>query len=64
MFRTILVHREEQLYKLHIAFGMCRYHTSGCCVAIATKQPDVSPHTGIYQIQYTAYKVAPEDGLI
>ena len=20
-------------YKLYIAFGMCRYHTSGCCVA-------------------------------
>ena len=22
-------------YKLYIAFGICRYHTSGCCVAIA-----------------------------
>ena len=28
-------------YKLYIAFGICRYHTSGCCVAIATQQPDV-----------------------
>ena len=25
MFRTILVHHQEQLYKLHIAFGICRY---------------------------------------
>ena len=29
---------------------------SGCCLAIATQQPDVSA--------YTAYKVAPDDGLI
>ena len=36
MFRTALVHHQEQLYKLYIAFGICRYHTSGCCVAIAT----------------------------
>ena len=32
---SILVHHQEQLYKLYIAFGICRYHTSGCCVAIA-----------------------------
>ena len=25
MFRTILVHHQEQLYKLYIAFGICRY---------------------------------------
>ena len=25
-------------YKLYIAFGICRYHTCGCCVAIATQQ--------------------------
>ena len=37
MFRTILVHHQEQIYKLYIAFGICRYHTSGCCVAIAYK---------------------------
>ena len=42
-------------YKLCIAFG-----TSGCCVAIATQQPRI----GIYQIRCTAYKVAPDDGLI
>ena len=38
--------------------------TSGCCVAIATQQPDVSAYTGIYQRRCTAYKVAPDDGLI
>ena len=51
-------------YKLHIAFGISRYHTSGCCVAIATQQPDLSAYTGIYQMRCTAYKVAPDDGLI
>ena len=50
---------QEQLYKLYIAFGICRYHTCGCCV-IATQQPDVPVYTGIYQMRYTAYKVAPE----
>ena len=64
MFRTVLVHYQEQLYKLYIAFGLCRYHTCGCCVAIVTQQPDVSTYTGIYQMRRTAYKVAPDDGLI
>ena len=49
---------------LYIAFGICRYHTSGCCVTVATRQPDVSAYTGIYQMRCTAYKVAPDDGLI
>ena len=30
MFRTVLVHHQEQLCKLYIAFGVCRHHTSGC----------------------------------
>ena len=64
MFRTVLDHHQEQLYKLYIVFGICRYHTSGCCVAIATQQLDVSAYTDIYQIPCTAYKVAPDDGLI
>ena len=50
--------------KLYIAFGICRYHTSGCCVAIATQQPHVSAYTGIYQMRCTAYNAAPDDGLI
>ena len=33
-------------------------------VAIATLQPDVPAYTGIYQMRYTAYKVALDDGLI
>ena len=34
----------------HLVYaGICRYHTYGCCVAIATQQ---------------LIKVAPEDGLI
>ena len=49
MFRTVLVHLQEQLYKLYITFGIRRYHTSGCCVAITTQQPDVLTYTGIYQ---------------
>ena len=32
---------------------------SGFCVAIA-----ISAYTGIYQMRCTAYKVAPDDGLI
>ena len=32
--------------------------------AIATQQPHVTAYTGIYQTRCTAYKVAPDDGLI
>ena len=71
MFRTILVHHHEQLYKLYIAFGICWYHTCGCCVAIGwspsyshtTATRMVPTYTGIYQMRCTAYKVAPDDGL-
>ena len=28
-------------FKLYNASGICRYHTCGCCMAIATQQPDV-----------------------
>ena len=45
---------------LHLVYaGIRRYHTSGCCVAVATQQPD-----GIYQMRCTAYKFAPDDVLI
>ena len=37
---------------------------SDSCVAIATQLSDFSTYTGIYQIRCTAYKVAPDDGLI
>ena len=31
---------------------------------IAAQQPDVPAHTDMYQMRCTAYKVAPDDGLI
>ena len=57
MFRTILVHLQEQLYKLYIAFGICRYMLIRVAVV------------WLYTYQHipnamTAYKVAPDDGLI
>ena len=60
MFRTILVHHREQLYKLYIAFAICRYMP----VRVATATRMVPVYTGIYQTRCTAYKVAPDDGLI
>ena len=48
-------------YKLYFAFGICRYHMSGCCVAIAMQQPDVSAYTKC-DVQFK--KFAPGDGLI
>ena len=40
IFRTILVHLQEQSFISCVSrFGICRYHS--CCVAIATQQPDV-----------------------
>ena len=49
MFRTILVHHQEQLFisctSLLVYAGICRYHTFGCCVVIATQQPDVPTYT-------------------
>ena len=46
MFRTILVHLQEKLYKLYIAFGICRYVWLMCGyrkdLDVATHQPEVS----------------------
>ena len=61
MFRNVLVHLQEQPYKLYITFGICRYHTCGCCVAIATQQPDVSAYT---KCDVQLKNVTPDDGLI
>ena len=41
------------LYKLYIAFGICRYHTSGRDVVITTSRPAIC----------SLYNVAPDDGL-
>ena len=68
MFRTVLVHHQEQLYKLYIAFGICRYmpvRLAVCCVAVATQQTARRMVSAIYRyMRCTAYKVAPDDGLI
>ena len=63
MFRTVSVHLQEQLF-INCMSYLVYAETSGCCVAIATQQPDLSAYTGIYQMRCTAYKVAPDDGLI
>ena len=44
--------RSESLYRLSYP---------GCCVVITTQQ---AYRAGIYQMRCTAYKVAPDDGLI
>ena len=67
MFRTVSVHLQEQpFYKLYVVFGLCRYHKSGCCVAIATQQPDVwNRHIPAYtKCDIQLIKVAADDGLI
>ena len=43
MFRTLLVHHQEQLYKLYIVFGIYA-DTCGYCVAVATQEPHVSAY--------------------
>ena len=48
-------------YRLYIVFGISRYHTSGCCVTIATQQSDVPACT---KCDVQLIKLAPEDGLI
>ena len=59
MFRTILVHHQEQLYKLYIAFGICRY-----VWLLFGYSHTTARRIGLYQFQYTASKnVAPDDGL-
>ena len=62
IFRTILVHHQEQLYKLYIAFGICRYMSIR--LAIVWPHNSQTYGTGMYQMRCTAYKVAPDDGLI
>ena len=66
MFRTVSVHLQDQsFYKLYVAFGICPVYadTSGCCVAVATQQPDVL-YRHIPNTTYSLKNIAPEDGLI
>ena len=68
MFRTVLVHHQEQLLlAVHRIWYMPVYaDTSGCCVAIATQQPDVwYRHIRAYtKCDVQLIKFAPDDGLI
>ena len=65
MFRTVLVHHQEQLYKLYIAFGICRYMPIRLAVVwLLYKHNSQTYDTGIYQMRCTAYKVAPDGRLI
>ena len=62
MFRTILVYLQGQLYKLYVAFGICRYMPVPY-VWLLCGYNNQTYGTGIYQMRCTAYKVAPDDGL-
>ena len=68
MFRTILVHHQEQLfisYTSHLVYaGICRYVWLFCGYGHTTARRMVPAYTGIYQMRCAAYKVAPDDGLI
>ena len=64
MFRTILVHLQEQLYKLFIAFGICRYMPVPYVWLLRGYSHTTAGRIGIYKIRHTAYNVDPEDGLI
>ena len=52
------------LFVSHIYYSREMRRVLLAAMAIATQQPDVSAYTGIYQMRCTAYKVAPDDGLI
>ena len=67
MHKILVIRLYFPLDALHVSdsispFGICRYHTFGCCVATARRM--VSAYTDIYQMRCTAYKVAPDDGLV
>ena len=49
------------MYINQLDAGICRYRTSGCCVAIAKQQPDVLTYI---KCDVQLIKVAPGDGLI
>ena len=64
MFRTLLVHHQEQLYKLYIAFGIRRYKPIPYVWLLCGYSQTTARTIGIYQMRCTAYKVAPSEGLI
>ena len=48
-------------YKLYIAFGtfgICRYHTTGCCVAIGIRSPDRPTRSeSLYRLSYHGHHI-------
>ena len=71
MHKILVIRLYFPLDALHVSdsFSPSSGATSISCTshlvhAGTIKQPDVSAYTGIYQMRYTAYKVAPDDGLI
>ena len=44
-------------YRLHIAFGTCRYRTSGCCVAIVTQPHNSQTYQHISNTMYSPWKL-------
>ena len=61
MFRTILVHLQEQLYELYIAFCICRYVWMLCGYSHTISRRMVPTYTK-WDVQLL--KVAPEDGIM
>ena len=61
MFRTILDHHQEQLYKLYIAFGICRYVWLLCGYSHTTDRRMVPAYT---KSDVQLIKVARHDGLL
>ena len=64
MFRTVSVHHQEQLYELYIAFGIHQHVWLLCGYSHTRARRMVPAYTSVYQMRGTAYKVAPDDGLI
>ena len=61
MFRTILVHLQEQLYELYFVFGICRYVWLLCGYSLTTARSMVPAYT---KCDVQLIKVAPDDGVI
>ena len=52
-------------YKLYIAYtGICRYMPVPYVWLLCGYNHTIARRTGMYQMRCTAYKVAPDDGLI
>ena len=53
MFRTILVHHQEQLYELYIAFGIRRYVWMLCGYSYKIARCMVPAYTGTPNAMYS-----------